>query len=473
VVLVLAVAGFRLFPQQDVTVVRDGQPVRVTAVFERSEALAAADVSLQPGDRVVGGQAGKYLSLAIQRARPVVVEADGVVLQLRSQASTIAGALAETGVELKPGDRVYLEDQRATVNGPLYAPSMASRRIPTAQPPRDPAAPIRIRVDRARPFTVLVDSMAEVHHSAAYDVRDLLLEMGLTVREGDLVVPPLDTVLQGGEVIELAKARKITVRVDGQEQTLYTRAETVADVVTVLGLTLGPDDVVSPSLATVVEPGMSVELTLTRVVQEEVTVDIPPPINREQDPSLPYGQVKEIIGTPGALVRKYAVTYRGGKETAREEVGHEVVLEPVATRVIIGSYVPPRPAAAARPAAAGGQPVAGTLEAPGYSGSYVTKVTVDATWYTAEHGAWEAGSPHWGTTRSGMRAGYGVCATDPDFIPMYTRMYIPGYGECIAGDTGGAIKGWKIDLGFPDGTVDSGWGYQRGIEIYILEWGGR
>ena len=53
VVIVLAVVGFRLFPEQEVTVVHDGQSYRVSAMFQpESEALAAADVTLRPGDRV-------------------------------------------------------------------------------------------------------------------------------------------------------------------------------------------------------------------------------------------------------------------------------------------------------------------------------------------------------------------------------------------------------------------------------------
>ena len=40
----------------------------------------------------------------------------------------------------------------------------------------------------------------------------------------------------------------------------------------------------------------------------------------------------------------------------------------------------------------------------------------------------------------------GIAAVDPDVIPLGTRLFIPGYGEAIAADTGGAIIGNKIDL---------------------------
>ena len=39
----------------------------------------------------------------------------------------------------------------------------------------------------------------------------------------------------------------------------------------------------------------------------------------------------------------------------------------------------------------------------------------------------------------GVKAGYGVIAVDP-VIPLRSKVYVPGYGIAIAGDTGGSIK---------------------------------
>lgn len=42
-----------------------------------------------------------------------------------------------------------------------------------------------------------------------------------------------------------------------------------------------------------------------------------------------------------------------------------------------------------------------------------------------------------------------VIAVDPNVIPLGSKVYVEGYGTAIAGDTGGAIKGNKIDVFIP------------------------
>lgn len=71
-----------------------------------------------------------------------------------------------------------------------------------------------------------------------------------------------------------------------------------------------------------------------------------------------------------------------------------------------------------------------------------------------------------GRTATGTSVKFGVCAVDPRVIPLGSRLYIPGYGECHAEDTGGAIKGNKIDLGFEN--VKSGWWSARYTDVYLL-----
>jgi len=51
-----------------------------------------------------------------------------------------------------------------------------------------------------------------------------------------------------------------------------------------------------------------------------------------------------------------------------------------------------------------------------------------------------------GITKSGTQVSRGTVSVDPRIIPLKTRLYIEDYGEAIALDTGGAIKGNRIDL---------------------------
>ncbi len=72
-----------------------------------------------------------------------------------------------------------------------------------------------------------------------------------------------------------------------------------------------------------------------------------------------------------------------------------------------------------------------------------------------------------GITASGIPATYGVAAVDPAVIPLGTRLYIPGYGEAVAADTGGAIVGNKIDLCMEDYGEAMQFG-RRGVTVYVL-----
>ncbi|MEX1061589.1 MAG: 3D domain-containing protein [Patescibacteria group bacterium] len=62
---------------------------------------------------------------------------------------------------------------------------------------------------------------------------------------------------------------------------------------------------------------------------------------------------------------------------------------------------------------------------------------------------------------------WGICAVDTDIIPPKSSFYVPGYGPCKAADTGGLVKGRKIDLGFAD--VREGWWSKRPTLIYTYE----
>jgi len=71
-----------------------------------------------------------------------------------------------------------------------------------------------------------------------------------------------------------------------------------------------------------------------------------------------------------------------------------------------------------------------------------------------------------GRTATGIPAGWGVAAVDPDVVPLGTHLVVPGYGEAVAADTGGSISGARIDLWFPTCAQAGGWG-SRSVTIAL------
>jgi 3D (Asp-Asp-Asp) domain-containing protein len=63
-----------------------------------------------------------------------------------------------------------------------------------------------------------------------------------------------------------------------------------------------------------------------------------------------------------------------------------------------------------------------------------------------------------GHTATGMPVGWGIVAVDPSIIPLGTKLTIPGYGQGVAADTGGAVQGATIDLWFPTPAQALTWG---------------
>ncbi len=97
----------------------------------------------------------------------------------------------------------------------------------------------------------------------------------------------------------------------------------------------------------------------------------------------------------------------------------------------------------------------------GDSGDYVAVMSMEATAYLPGDG------DGYGITATGIPATYGVAAVDPSVIPLGSRLYIPGYGEAIAADTGGAIYGYRIDLCMESYSEAMNFG-RRNVTVYLL-----
>lgn len=170
----------------------------------------------------------------------------------------------------------------------------------------------------------------------------------------------------------------------------------------------------------------------------------------EETQSLPVGEEKVLVeGVDGKEEAVEQIVYYGGEEFLRQDVTSHVVLEPVNQVIQVG--------------------IQKTVSTPEGDKAYSKVLTMTATAYTAgyESTGKNPGDPGYGITASGMKAVKGVVAVDPKVIPLGTKLYVEGYGLCIAADTGGAIKGHKIDLFYPNLSDAIQYG-RRTTTVYVL-----
>ena len=284
----------------------------------------------------------------------------------------------------------------------------------------------------------------------ARTVGEALDAAGIVLLEGDEVAPPLEVPLASGDEIRVARARRAYVNVDGRQVEVTLAKGTVRDALVAADVRMGPLDRVQPVRETPLEDGM--EITVIRVVQEEVEEreTIPFATLEWADPHLSKGETRVLRdGREGILVRRVLLTYENGELAARRVVSNEVVQEAIARIIGIGTR----------------EAAANVLQTESGTYRYVKVIELEATAYYP--GPESTGEWADGYTYTGLRAGKGVVAVDPNVIELGTRMYIPGYGEAIAADIGGAIKGNRIDLGFD--TLEEALRFGRKmITAYIL-----
>lgn len=100
------------------------------------------------------------------------------------------------------------------------------------------------------------------------------------------------------------------------------------------------------------------------------------------------------------------------------------------------------------------------------SGQYKKELSMEATAYAGD------GITAMGTATVRNPNGISTVAVDPSVIPLGSKLYIPGYGYAIASDTGGAIKGNRIDL-FMNSEAECNQFGRRQITVYIVAYPGQ
>jgi 3D (Asp-Asp-Asp) domain-containing protein len=149
-------------------------------------------------------------------------------------------------------------------------------------------------------------------------------------------------------------------------------------------------------------------------------------------------------GTTGQRELVFRVVSQDGQEISRKLVSSRVVRKSVTEIVSIGRR--------------------GRLASRGYFSGRKT-LTMIATGYDPSPAS--NGGNRSGRGATGLKVGHGVVAVDPRYIPLGTRLYIEGYGHAVAGDTGSAIKGNRIDLG-QDTRYSAEKVGRRSVVVHIL-----
>jgi 3D (Asp-Asp-Asp) domain-containing protein len=239
----------------------------------------------------------------------------------------------------------------------------------------------------------------------------------------------------------------IRVRVDGATVITEDPMPHLKQILDDASVSLGDKDRAQATMAIDSQGNESMpEIDVTRVRDKSVceTEPIPSPVTRVNDAYLAPGQSEvRSPGQPGVLLKKYDVTTENDVEVSRRQVGSEVLQQP-APRVI--AYGIKTDAAQRRAASrASGAQVLRTLQ--------VTATAYTRTGYQTASGVW----PY-----------VGGVAVDPSMIPIGSKLYIDGYGPARAVDTGGLIKGNRIDLFFDTESECQAWG-RRSVTVFVME----
>ncbi|MBS1706031.1 MAG: G5 domain-containing protein [Armatimonadetes bacterium] len=152
--------------------------------------------------------------------------------------------------------------------------------------------------------------------------------------------------------------------------------------------------------------------------------------------------LKAQEGKKGSETVTYEVLYVNGKESSRKAISKDRV-EPQNEIFKIGK------------------------EGYGTSRGAFTGRKIITVVATAYHPMAGVGAKYGGKTASGIMAKYGVIAVDPKVIKLGTWVYVEGYGLAIAADTGGAIKGNRIDVCLTNERDIDNWGRKK-VKVHIL-----
>ncbi len=369
------------------------------------------------------------MTIRVQRAQPVILVADGKERLLYTTDALPADILAAAGIVLQPHDSLQIK-------APL--------------PSDPPGTRNRIVVRRAVEIALEENGVVTRFYTDAPTVGEALTRAGMRIYLADRIYPDPATPVQAGMRVRLERSIPIVLQVDGRTIQARTHRDRVGDVLADLGVVLNGKDYTQPDLDAPVTADL--EVKVVRVNERVYVQQSPIPFDTEWRPDYDLELDHQALleeGEPGILEQRIRVRFENGQEVARWIEGQSVV-KPTKSRIMgYGAKVVLRPL----------QTECGTVY-------YWRVIRVLATSYSASTAGTPPDSPWYGRTRTGLPMGYGIVAVDPSVIPLHTQLYIPGYGCGAAEDTGGAIVGRRVDLGYDDDNLRLWYNW---VDVYLLE----
>ena len=432
-----AVLAFYLNAGTRVNLQVDGQRLTIaTHASTVGAALAEAGVKLDPADRVrptLDSPLNPAATIIVERAPLVSVAANGTTYLVRALAASPTGILATLGLSLGPGD-VLLADGL-----PLSDTAQAS-----------PALPHTLALERAVDITITDGAAAPVAvRTAAPTVGEALWALGYYVYLGDEIRPAPDTAVTPSLAVTITRSRPVRVQADGRTLAVRTRAATVGEALSEIGLALVGEDYAVPAEEQPLPDSGQIEVVRVR---EEIITDqqiVPFDTKYQALANVEIDNLQQVqAGVPGVLRRLTRVRYENGVEKSRVAEGKTLVQNPVSEIIGYGTNI-----------------VVRSLATPDGAIEYWRSFSMYATSYAAKFTLRVPGTPTYGLTASGKILTKGLVAIDRNLMPFGTRMYVPGYGPAEAADIGSGVKGRFIDLGFDDWNFEN-WHWP--VTVYFL-----
>ncbi len=419
----------------------------VQSLFEEiGYQVQAEDTLLVEGERLDSGD-----RVVLKRARPIILNSDGVQRNLFTSATTVTDALAQAGIILGWRDKIYLADKVAEPDGLLPA---VLWQLPGQTQPLMPweaiAEPLQITVKRSLPVSLMDGTaMPALLYTTAETIAEALAVEQVPVYPGDVIFPSADSAVAAGQLVVIQRSLPYAVTIDGTTTVTRTQQTTVGGALSEQGITVFGMDQVHPSLDTPLIAHSAIEITR---VDEELAYEedlIPFETVWAAKNDLPIDQRRiETTGHPGVLRHRYRIRYEDGEEVSRTLEDSWTASLPENKVIAYGTKITPR-----------------TLETPDGTITYWRKLRMYATAYSPRRSGTPRTAPWYGRTRLGKPLQKGYVAVDPGVINMRQELYVPDYGMAMAADTGGGVVGKHIDLGYSDDDYRS---WHWWTDVYLL-----